>query len=709
MAIESNTEEFQRSAAELLRTVEAGLPLSREQVQLLKNQNEINAKLNASLGKASKGVQDFASAAYDGKLGMSQLASGFDVLTSSMSFLVTIMPPLRGLKFLLGGLTAVATLFGKALKVSGEQADILLKAYQELGKTGQNAAGGMGDVARQLVQLGYGIKEIDQMTALLKENSQSLASFGGTAVSGGKAFADAADQIKKSDIGDTLLKLGRTPDDINRGIAMFIKHQQGLGIQNTQINKNLAEQSAKYVMQLDLMSRLTGQSAEQIQEKLDQANAEEAYNQVQYELEQKALAGDEAARKQLEENKKIASTLTGETLKEFQRGVGGDLAAMQKTLMTAPGAVALLGQKAYTAAEYFDALGKGAKQVREAYGQTGKMNANEHLLPMSERARAESGFADQKAQQKEAEAKAEQERIKNNLEPNTKKMLLDQAQQRETRDNIQDFVRLGIGPATTALNLFTDAANAASKALPGTGTSRAAPGGGGATSGSGATSGGATGAVGKGTDFGLKLKPGAENNGASTDTLYGVAAKVHKLLGGDYRYFSGLNDRSSKDSSHSQGRAFDLVLNDPNRYASVLAQIQSMDQVKLAQFEPLGHRNSNGSVSTGDHIHAEVSARNGFKGMLSGPAGGYRPNIEMHGREQLTITPTDPGKRNSFEGSESTVLMTKQLDKMDQMIRSFNDRTNQDAMNMQLGKLDQLIRVMSDQVNISQKILQASR
>ena len=120
-------------------------------------------------------------------------------------------------------------------------------------------------------------------------------------------------------------------------------------------------------------------------------------------------------------------------------------------------------------------------------------------------------------------------------------------------------------------------------------------------------------APGAGVVGSLKLKPGAENKGKSTDSLYAVAGEVHKMLNGDYKYFSGFNDREGR-SKHASGQAFDLVLNDPTKYQSVLGQIKSLPGVSFAQFEPKGFVNPSGSISSGDHIHTEVSARNGFEG-----------------------------------------------------------------------------------------------
>jgi hypothetical protein len=576
-------------------------------------------------------------------------------------------------------------------------------------------------------QFGYNIEELGKMAALLKENSQALSDFGGTAAAGGKAFADAAQQIQYSDIGKTFQKMGMLPDDINRGMAMYIKSQQAIGVRSTDINKNLADSAGKYVMQMDLLSKLTGQSADQIQEKLDQANAEEAFNQVQFELKKKYLAGDAEAGKQFVENQILATTLTGTALKEFQQGVGGGISAFSKTMMTSAEAAGMMASGTFKATDVLNAFGKGTEQFRTAYGGLARMNAAGFGLPPAERSRLESRYADQSADIQERRAKAEQDLQDKGLEPTTENMVKLQMSQMDTTKAFQGLVNLGVAPATTALSALASAGSKAAVAiLPGTKTgvpgtrggagapATGAPAGGGGAGGGGPVPKSApapvdSGAVGKGADLGLRLKPGAENNGAATDTLYGVAAKVHELLGGDYRYFSGLNDRSSADSSHSRGRAFDLILNDPNRYSSVLAQIKAIDQVKFAQFEPKGHRNKNGSVSTGDHIHTEVSARDGFNGLLSGPSSGYMPNIEMHGREQLSITPANSGSTANLLGGDSADMMKKQLEKLDQVVQAMNQTGAQDIMSMQLSRLDELVRVMQNQVNVSTKILQQSR
>jgi hypothetical protein len=69
-------------------------------------------------------------------------------------------------------------------------------------------------------------------------------------------------------------------------------------------------------------------------EKKGEANVEEAFNQTQYELKQKMAAGDVQAAAQYAKNEELARRLEGEARKEFIKGVGGDISAFNKTLIT---------------------------------------------------------------------------------------------------------------------------------------------------------------------------------------------------------------------------------------------------------------------------------------------------------------------------------------------------------------------------------------
>ena len=766
MANDYTDEEKRRLVNEWHENLEKGLPVTKEHAERMKNAADSTGEakkriddMNAAFGKLGKGAKDWTKAMYDGQQGMSAMNGSVDMVAGALEMFISLIPGMRLLKIVLTLTVGAIAAYAKA---ANEQADALFKTYQDLNKNGMATAGGMTDIYNNMQKFNYGIKELGDMTALLKENSEALASFGGTAASGTQAFANAANQIQHSNIGETFQKMGKTPDEINRGIALFIKSQQSIGVKSADINKNLAAEASRYVMQLDLMSKLTGQTAEQLQAKLDTANSEAAFNQVQYELQQKADAGDEKARKQIEENKKLAEMYAGtEFGKELFRGVGGDISAMTKTMMTAPEVVALIQKGDYTAAQISNALGRGAKQFRSDYGNIIKMNAGDFGLPVKDLSAAVSRFGDESAEQQEAMAKAEQKHQKEALDPNTKAMVKLRIEQQKTRDSLQNFVNKGIGPATTALEAFSEVANRIAGVVPGTG-SEVKPGGKETSEGTTATSSSTSMVQGQNAvTIGNEQRIGGDRNWRSNNPgniEYGEFAKSMGAIGSDGRFavFPTLEmgrkaaDTLLKGKAYADKSAADALKqwapgvekgNDPAAYADMISKRTGIDMRKKykdmtqeeqskfldAMTKVEGGRAGTIKQANGNQTSAEtpimatntaeprlqnpkVSGADGWDGMLSGPASGYRPNVTMHGTEDLKITPaSNATNAGATSGMDTNTLLQQQTSKLDELIRILGDQQQNDLGDQQLNILEDLNRTLQNQVNVSTKILQASR
>jgi hypothetical protein len=184
--------------------------------------------------------------------------------------------------------------------------------------------------------------------------------------------------------------------------------------------------------------------------------------------------------------------------------------------------------------------------------------------------------------------------------------------------------------------------------------------------------------------MGLKIKKGdvqAGDSGISTN-LIELAQQIQANVPG-FAYFSGFNDQYHQDkkggSNHVKGLALDFALGKtPSREegASIVSMLQQMGasyaQDEYATLSPGG---------TGGHIHAEVSAANGA--ILSGPTGGYRPNLTMHGTEAIVPLNNPAAQSMGLGSGESTGLMAAQLE-----------------------KLEEMVSVMKNQLDVSTKIMQ---
>ena len=769
MANDYTDEEKARLVNEWHENLEKGLPITKRQSEAMEEASDSTKEakkrieeMNAAYKKMGKGVKDWTKSMYDGQQGMSAMNGSVDAAAGALELIIALIP---GFGLLKVALTATVGAVAAYAKAANEQADALFKTYQDLSKNGMATAGGMTEIYKNMQQFGYGIKELGQMTELLKENSEALANFGGTAAQGTQIFANAANEIQHSDIGKTFQMMGITPDEINRGIALFIKSQQGIGIKSSEIQKDLTARSAEYIRQLDIMSKLTGQSAEQLQAKLDTANAESAFNQVQYELQQKADAGDKKAEKQIAENQKLAEMYAGtEFGKELFQGVGGDVSAMTKTMMTAPEVVALIQKGDYTAAQIQNALARGSKQFRDSYGNLLKMNAGGFGLPVKELSASVTRFGDETAEQQEEMARAQQKLQEKGLDPMTKKMVELRIEQQKTRDSLQNFVNKGIGPATTALKAFADVANSIAGVVPGTdseaanqknqigGTTPSAteptPSGGKATPSGGKATLGPNNSI----NINGEIRSSGDRNWRSNNPgniTYGDFAISMGAIGSDGRFAivpseemgRRAADTLLKGNAYSKLSAADAIKkwappneNDSGAYIKNVAKMANLDMTKryadmstaeqgrfLDAMKTVegGHAGTvTPSAPTGTTkqtkftgpITEPLSGATGLDAMLSGPLSGYKPNLTMHGTEQLKITPKNNDTQFANSGTDAVnTIMSQQLEKIDRLVQIVGDQSGTDIMSRQIDKLDELVRAMQNQVNVSTKILQAAR
>ena len=134
-----------------------------------------------------------------------------------------------------------------------------------------------------------------------------------------------------------------------------------------------------------------------------------------------------------------------------------------------------------------------------------------------------------------------------------------------------------------------------------------------------------------------------------------------------FAYFSGFNDKfhqeNAPSSEHTKGLALDFALGTkPTKEEGT--KIASMLKGMGATYVQDEYNNAS-ARATGGHFHAAVSAANGA--ILSGPMGGYKPNLTMHGTEAIVPLNT-PTQQAAATGGMDTSLMSAQLDRLDEMV-----------------------------------------
>lgn len=406
-----------------------------------------------SLNKAIVGASGTLGKLKDGVQGTTAFNNGIEAAGSAIGKFAGLLGTLVGgpLGLFVKGIGLAAVAGSKYVQAVNKQSDSLFKAYQDLSKTGAAGAGGMKEVFGSMQKFGYGIEQLGEMTELLRENSTSLANFGGTVASGTKNFSTAMDQVVHSGVGQEMMMLGKTVDDMNKYGAGYIKQQIMLGRSQVDINKNLAASAANYMKEQDALARLTGDTREAQESKQEEAMLEDRFAATMDMLQQRALAGDKAAEDQMKKLDILNKTLVGEARQEMLRVAGGDISGGAKLMMTSATAVKDILDTTKSAANVLDSLAKESKQYRTAFGGGIALGAEAPGLKYGEQMKFGAQYTGANAQELMDRAKAEQEAAQT-TDAALKAQVRLRIEQMNTRDELQKLINLGIVPVTQGMS-----------------------------------------------------------------------------------------------------------------------------------------------------------------------------------------------------------------------------------------------------------------
>jgi len=704
MANNYTPEEIQEVFDEYHRNLSNGIPITRDLAERMRDATtgvkNYTYQLNQSfkqLGSSIKTLStDIAKGAEGAAVFNDSVSSGADVLSkfaSKFGLVGTV----------LGGVAKAGAAYVGAVN---KQSDALYKSFQEISKTGSIGAGGMNEVFNSMQKFGYAVDELGQMQSLLAENSRTLSEFGGTAIRGSRQLANLADDLQRGDLGERFRNMGQSVDDINRNAAGYIKSQVALGRQRADIERNLTTETSKYIEQIVAVQKLTGQSREQLEEKEAQAQREQAFAYTQYQLKKRADAGDAEAERKYQKNRLLNQVLEGKARDQFIAGVGGDIGAMGNLIRTAPEFV----QKALddsSAEEAYDALTKGVKRSVDSLGGLARFNAyDDFALPMGESLKLITQSSEEGLRQRMADAKRESETTDQGTRDQTKMRLA----QMNARQSMENFINAGVDPVTKAMKILAYTVEWLTDLLPGSsrakakyekeqeeGSKKAASFSGnqkefydkmystlldkakkagvenpeaiarlGAAQSSLETGYGKSTAAGN-NYFGIKAKPSDANaslvNTQEYDPSTGrmvtqkdrfkkynsmdeSAADYIKFLQENQRYKDVLAAKTAKEAIAAQGRTG--YATDPD-YAKKLESI-----------------NAGAGKQPAAPQAPSASGAFGFEGILSGPMSGYRPNLLMHGTEQISIKPAMANMMENTSGAET--MNTDMISKLDDLI-----------------------------------------
>jgi hypothetical protein len=688
------------------------------------------SELQSSRLALKKSVGDLVGSMKDGAQGASQYG---DALTSGADYISKILSARGPMGYAIGQLVKGATMYVNAVN---KQSDALFKSYNEISRSGATAAGGISELYNNMQKFGYGIAELGNMATLIQENANSLALLGGTVFEGTKTFSTLSQTIRDSDIGFQFEKMGINVDNMNKGIAGYLRIQTLTGQQAVETEEQRRKSAEEYILQQDRLTKLTGASADRQQQITEQALSEERFAASQRQLLRRAQqenneALKEEAKKRQAFNVYLTENVGPETARAFRDISSGYLTSPEarKFLRTFPEAAAMIREGA-SMEEVQAAMKRGAQATGLATEELGKMGKSaEYVIAQNEINRI-LGIRDM------ADADAARKKEQKVSDGATDSMTGLARAQRRTRDALQDLVNLGVKPVTAGMEGLAEVMST----IPGVGANIANAARGREDTGSrtgildyvkkslGITKSVSSGnklldLIGQGESGGNYNALVGGRKGANTakeaDLTNMTIAEVQKYQQsmiskghlstavGKYQMIadtlkdqvarSGLDPNKTKFDQKTQDLLAQQLVSQAGYgkqdSATVMRNLAgtwaSLPQDMSGRGRYDGYNSNRANVDP--KALAEAIRQPGgyqYGGIASGPESGYQ--AMLHGTE--AVIPLPNGKTIPVEMPGYTATLA--------------DQTG--IMAMQLNKLDEIVRVMQNQVSVSNKILQRS-
>jgi hypothetical protein len=658
--------------------------------------------LDAATQKANSGMSMFAKQSAQqlgqftksvgqGNTEFKQLNTIVDIASGALAGMAKAIP-FAG-EAVSAGLKAAA----EGAKFMLDQMDQTTKAFNDLGKVGALTASGMSGLQKQFVASGLSLQSY---TKVIGENSIAMARFRGMTGDGAEEFVKITGALTQGDM--SLRRLGMSADQIGESAAAFVTQQTRLGRAQGMSTNDLINGTKQYAQELDLLSKVTGLSREAIQKQQDAALSESRFRANYEDLMAQGRTKEAKALMDLQTRMNTFGAEMGQGTRDLISGAANTDAARKMMASTGGAAQDIIMRLKEGAIDQDQAqreLQAAMKVNREAQMENAKFvdraaSSYQDFAQVADFTNADFSQGFEKARKTQDAQLKGQDKL-------TEDTIKAQANMEQMNREIQKLGFTFLPNAATAVNKVTEAMKGLvqfinEKVLGQTG------GGAGARP-SAAEVGANSGAMGMGGDELMAAVGGAGGGGppavAPEDYIKftgGTGDKAHfdQLEPGVKSQFtqmaiaynqltgkklqvnsafrspeeqagvnSGTNPKAAPGMSlHNVGRALDIQ-------SDQRAYLEQQGLLSQYGFKPLA----------GDPPH--ISAANGA--ILSGPMGGYRPNLTMHGTEAI-VPLNSPAAQAAVGGSDSGIMMAH------------------------LEKLDEMVSILKNQLSVSTKIMQYS-
>ena len=434
-------------------------------------------QLNQSLKQLGTSVLSLGEAFKDGKQGAStyndSIKAGADAV-DAFAAKFGILGKIIG---------SIVTAGARYVIEVNKQSDKLFESYQSLSKVGAASASGMTGVFRSMQDFGYNIEQLGDFGNLIKQNAESLALMSGTVNQGTIAFTNVAKGIQRSGLQTEFMRMGMTVDQINQGMGGYLRIQTLTGTAQRKTTSELTQGAAEYIKNLDVLTKLTGQNAETLQQEREARMQEQRFIAVQMELEDKAaqarLAGNETQAKafenQMEQNQKLLDMAPKELrsgLIGAMTGFAGSSKEAEQLFRVMPELFQKVASQSFEAAETLDSGVQRAGSAMRGFSGLAKVGGFDEVFgSMAGLNKLRVKGLQQSYAEQDRIAKDQQQDQIENLDGATKAQVGMRQEQMEITRGLQNMINQGVNPVTKSMSKLSGAVESVTNnILPGTGT-----------------------------------------------------------------------------------------------------------------------------------------------------------------------------------------------------------------------------------------------
>jgi len=690
MANQYTPEEIQEIFDRYHDAIAKGIPITKELAAELSDAKtgikNYSYTLNQSLKQLGQTTKQTIGDIANGAKGVSVFNDSLSAAADTASTMAAAFGPLG---VAVGLVIKALTFF---VTTANKQSDKLFETFQNLSRTGSVGSAAMTDVYQSMQRFGYTIDELDKMTSVLAENSRDFAVFTGTAATGSKQLSFLVEGFR--DARTNLQALGLSTDEQVRAARGYYMQMARLGRATAATSSGALD----YIKNMEVLTRLTGLQRKELE---DQRQAAEDIDQFYASLMDMDPKAAEQAYNVF--NRLMSMDPTGKKARAFAVSMDGIISGSDDQMQSLYSTNFQLLEFAQSvkagtmsADQYLQAESEARRQTIGLQKELARVGVTDMFGSLKNNVIQANKGLDPFTQQT-AQATAEMNNLYNMMDPATRAQAQARIAQTNTSNALQDFINLGVEPATRALAALAEVVEDLTSLLPGskpkTGYGRdgtatlgeslaftAYGAGAGAMFGPpGVVVGGVGGflagemlmgneALGWWGQAGLTGKSTEGLDPSFQKKLQGVAHEYRKLTGKPIEIVSAKRTREKQTelyndflagkskypvappgtSRHESGRAVDVPLDTANK----------LDSMGLLRKHGLSR------PVPGDPIHIEGYA--GFRGELSGPMSGYRPNVLMHGNEELSIRPSVSSTNPNSGASEGTMI--KLIERVDDLI-----------------------------------------